>query len=89
MVTTVATTPDTGMIAEVHRDLAQRDLWPSVQLTGAAINLNRIGAWIDGRPHGRTRTSHVAALRPGSDDLRRPTPDGTGQPPLVRQALQL
>jgi transposase len=33
--TTVATTPDTGMIAEVHRDLAQRDLLPSVYLADA------------------------------------------------------
>ncbi|MDI6098417.1 hypothetical protein QLQ12_07350 [Actinoplanes sp. NEAU-A12] len=33
--TTVATTPDTGMIAVVHRDLAQRDLLPSVHLADA------------------------------------------------------
>lgn len=33
--TTVATTPDTGMIADVHRDLARRDLLPSVHLADA------------------------------------------------------
>ena len=46
-----------------YRGLAKTSL--RHQLTGAAINLNRIGAWLDGRPHGRTRTSHFAALRPG------------------------
>jgi IS5 family transposase len=34
------------------------------QLTGAAINLARIDAWITQTPRARTRTSHLAALRP-------------------------
>jgi transposase len=34
------------------------------QLTGAAINLARIDAWLTHTPHARTRTTPLAALRP-------------------------
>ncbi|MBL1121110.1 IS1182 family transposase [Streptomyces sp. 110] len=34
------------------------------QLTAAAINLARLDAWTTDRPRARTRTSHLAALRP-------------------------
>ncbi|MEE1766794.1 transposase, partial [Streptomyces sp. JV185] len=33
------------------------------QLTGAAVNLIRIDAWLTGTPHARTRTSPLTALR--------------------------
>jgi hypothetical protein len=36
------------------------------QLTGAAVNLIRINAWLTDQPHARTRTSPVAALRPAA-----------------------
>lgn len=36
------------------------------QLTAAAINLIRISARLSGQPHARTRTSHLAALRPAA-----------------------
>ncbi|MBB6421233.1 hypothetical protein HDC93_006864 [Streptomyces sp. AK010] len=36
------------------------------QLTGAAINLIRISAWLSDKPHARTRTSPLAALRPAA-----------------------
>ncbi|BBJ39745.1 hypothetical protein SSPO_059650 [Streptomyces antimycoticus] len=36
------------------------------QLTGAAVNLIRINAWLTGQPHARTRTSPLAALRPAA-----------------------
>jgi len=36
------------------------------QLTGAAVNLIRIDAWLTNKPHARTRTSHLAALRPAA-----------------------
>lgn len=34
------------------------------QLTAAGMNLHRINAWLTGTPRARTRTSHLAALRP-------------------------
>ncbi|MEV5282945.1 hypothetical protein [Streptomyces sp. NPDC052811] len=39
---------------------------PQHQLTGAAVNLIRINAWFTDAPHARTRTSHLAALRPAA-----------------------
>ena len=36
--------------------------------TAAAINLERLVAWFDGRPRAQTRTSRFAALTP-SDGL--------------------
>jgi transposase len=30
--------------------------------TVAAINIDRLAAWLDGRPHAHTRTSRFAAL---------------------------
>ncbi|HEY9329019.1 MAG TPA: hypothetical protein VIS09_12410 [Streptomyces sp.] len=36
------------------------------QLTGAAINLIRIDAWLTGTLHARTRASHLTALRPAA-----------------------
>jgi transposase len=30
--------------------------------TAAAINIDRLAAWLDGRPHSTTRTSRFAAL---------------------------
>ncbi|WP_434597725.1 transposase [Streptomyces sp. A5-4] len=36
------------------------------QLTGAAINLIRINAWLTDQPHARTRTSPLTALRPAA-----------------------
>jgi transposase len=30
--------------------------------TAAAINIDRLAAWLDGRPHSKTRTSRFAAL---------------------------
>lgn len=36
------------------------------QLTGAAVNLIRIDAWLADKPRARTRTSHLAALRPAA-----------------------
>ncbi|MGN9793285.1 hypothetical protein ACTMTU_19610 [Streptomyces sp. OZ13] len=37
-----------------------------VQLTDAAVNLIRIDARLVGKPHARTRTSSLAALRPAA-----------------------
>lgn len=45
-----------------YRGLAKTAL--QHQITGAAINLVRINAWINGTPRAATRTSHLAALRP-------------------------
>ena len=45
-----------------YRGLAKTRL--QHQLTGAAINLARLDAWITGRPLARTRVSPFAALRP-------------------------
>ncbi|WP_404867862.1 IS1182 family transposase [Kitasatospora griseola] len=36
------------------------------QLTGAAVNLIRIDAWLTGKPHARTRTSPLTAHRPAA-----------------------
>ncbi|MET8248420.1 IS1182 family transposase [Streptomyces sp. NPDC005202] len=36
------------------------------QLTGAALNLLRIDAWLTDTPRARTRTSHLTALRPAA-----------------------
>jgi transposase len=30
--------------------------------TAAAMNIDRLAAWLDGRPHSKTRTSRFAAL---------------------------
>ncbi|WP_202466731.1 MULTISPECIES: transposase [unclassified Streptomyces] len=41
------------------------------QLTAAAINLARLDAWTTAAPRARTRTSHLAALRPAEQQARR------------------
>ncbi|MFE4825641.1 IS1182 family transposase [Streptomyces sp. NPDC056672] len=51
-----------GLRGSRYRGLAKTSL--QHQLTGAAINLVRIDAHLTGTPHARTRTSHLAALRP-------------------------
>ncbi|BAJ29096.1 hypothetical protein KSE_32865 [Kitasatospora setae KM-6054] len=45
-----------------YRGLAKTQL--QHHLTGAAINLTRLDAWLTGRPLARTRVSPFAALRP-------------------------
>nr|WP_222110117.1 IS1182 family transposase [Streptomyces cupreus] len=53
-----------GLRRSRYRGLAKTSL--QHQLTGAAINLIRINAWLTGQPHARTRTSPLAALRPAA-----------------------
>lgn len=51
-----------GLRRSRYRGLAKTGL--QHQLTGAAINLARIDAWLIGSSRARTRTSHFAAIRP-------------------------
>jgi transposase len=51
-----------GLRRSRYRGLAKTSL--QHQLTGAALNLVRIDAWLTDTPHARTRTSPLAALRP-------------------------
>ncbi|MGA6228189.1 IS1182 family transposase [Streptomyces umbrinus] len=51
-----------GLRRSRYRGLGKTSL--QHQLTGAAINLARIDAWLTHRPRARTRTSHLTALRP-------------------------
>ncbi|MCX4986932.1 IS1182 family transposase [Streptomyces sp. NBC_00572] len=51
-----------GLRRSRYRGVAKTSL--QHQLTGAAINLTRIDAWLTSTPRARTRTSHLAALRP-------------------------
>lgn len=51
-----------GLRRSRYRGLAKTQL--QHQLTGAAINLARLDAWLTGRPLARTRVSPFAALRP-------------------------
>ncbi|MDF6042239.1 IS1182 family transposase [Streptomyces sp. JH14] len=51
-----------GMRRSRYRGLAKTRL--QHHLTGAAINLARLDAWLTGRPLARTRVSPFAALRP-------------------------
>ncbi|MBL1121111.1 IS1182 family transposase [Streptomyces sp. 110] len=53
-----------GLRRSRYRGLAKTSL--QHQLTGAAINLIRINAWLTGQPHAHTRTSPLAALRPAA-----------------------
>ncbi|GAA2948255.1 IS1182-like element ISGvi6 family transposase [Streptomyces enissocaesilis] len=55
-----------GLRRSRYRGLAKTRL--QHHLTGAAINLARIDAWLTGRPLARTRTSPFAALRPAGSD---------------------
>lgn len=50
-----------GMRRSRYRGLTKTSL--QHQLTGAAINLARIDAWLSGTSHARTRVSHFAALQ--------------------------
>lgn len=51
-----------GLRRSRYRGLSKTSL--QHQLTGAAINLARIDAWLTSTPRARTRTSHLTALRP-------------------------
>ncbi|MEV8062489.1 IS1182 family transposase [Streptomyces antimycoticus] len=53
-----------GLRRSRYRGLAKTSL--QHQLTGAAINLIRINAWLTDKPHAHTRTSPLAALRPAA-----------------------
>ncbi|MFE2441547.1 transposase, partial [Streptomyces sp. NPDC059426] len=53
-----------GLRRSRYRGLAKTSL--QHQLTGAAINLIRINAWLTGQPHAHTRTSPLTALRPAA-----------------------
>ncbi|MET8177329.1 transposase [Streptomyces sp. NPDC005336] len=53
-----------GLRTSRYRGLAKTSL--QHQLAGAAVNLIRIDAWLTGKPHARTRTSPLAALRPAA-----------------------
>ncbi|MFF4488213.1 transposase, partial [Streptomyces sp. NPDC001544] len=53
-----------GLRRSRYRGLAKTSL--QHQLTGAAINLIRINAWLSDKPRARTRTSPLAALRPAA-----------------------
>lgn len=53
-----------GLRRSRYRGLAKTSL--QHQLTGAAINLIRIDAWLTDKPRARTRTSPLAALRPAA-----------------------
>lgn len=57
----------TGLRQCRYRGLAKTRL--QHQLTAAAINLSRLDARTTGRPRARTRTSHLAALRPTEQQL--------------------
>ncbi|MFI1306262.1 transposase, partial [Streptomyces sioyaensis] len=63
----------TGLRQCRYRGLARTVL--QHQLTAAAINLARLDAWTTARPRTRTRTSHLAALRPAEQRL-----DGAKKP---------
>lgn len=56
-----------GLRRSRYRGLAKTSL--QHQLTGAAINLARINAWLTGTPRARTRTSHFATLGPAEPKL--------------------
>jgi hypothetical protein len=45
----------------------------------AAINIDRLVAWLDERPRAQTRTSRFAALAP--PDVRNPEKGATSSPP--------
>ncbi|MFD3504362.1 transposase [Streptomyces sp. NPDC058676] len=51
-----------------YRGLAKTSL--QHQLTGAAINLARIDAWLSGTSHARTRVSHFAAFQQSETEQR-------------------
>lgn len=51
-----------GLRRSRYRGLARTSL--QHQLTGAAIKLTRIDAWLTNTPRARTRSSHLEALRP-------------------------
>ncbi|RPK57302.1 hypothetical protein EES43_22410 [Streptomyces sp. ADI96-02] len=53
-----------GLRRTRYRGLAKTSL--QHQLTGAAVNLIRINAWLTGTPRARTRTSPLTALRPAA-----------------------
>lgn len=53
-----------GLRRSRYRGLAKTSL--QHQLTGAAVNLIRINAWLTDKPHARTRTSPLTALRPAA-----------------------
>ncbi|PNE39665.1 transposase [Streptomyces noursei] len=53
-----------GLRRSRYRGLGKTSL--QHQLTGAAINLIRINAWLTDRPRSHTRTSPLAALRPAA-----------------------
>lgn len=53
-----------GLRRSRYRGLAKTSL--QHQLTGAAINLIRINAWLSDQPRARTRTSPLTALRPAA-----------------------
>lgn len=53
-----------GLRRSRYRGLGKTSL--QHQLTGAAINLIRINAWLTDTPRARTRTSPLAALRPAA-----------------------
>ncbi|MER6169624.1 IS1182 family transposase [Streptomyces violaceorubidus] len=53
-----------GLRRSRYRGLGKTSL--QHQLTGAAINLIRINAWLTDKPRARTRTSPLAALRPAA-----------------------
>ncbi|MFF3788251.1 transposase [Streptomyces sp. NPDC001933] len=53
--------PRRGMRRSRYRGLTKTSL--QHQLTGAAINLARIDAWLSVTSHARTRGSHFAALQ--------------------------
>ncbi|MCM8555511.1 IS1182 family transposase [Streptomyces sp. STCH 565 A] len=55
----------TGLRQCRYRGLAKTRL--QHQLTAAAINLIRLDDWATSRPRARTRTSHLAALRPARE----------------------
>ena len=47
-----------------YRGIAKAEL--QNLLIATAVNLTRLDAWLSGTPLGRTRTSHLAALAPGT-----------------------
>ncbi|MFE2508408.1 IS1182 family transposase [Streptomyces naganishii] len=53
-----------GLRRSRYRGLGKTSL--QHQLTGAAINLIRINAWLSDKPRARTRTSPLTALRPAA-----------------------
>ncbi|MEU9473079.1 transposase, partial [Streptomyces avermitilis] len=53
-----------GLRRTRYRSLAKTSL--QHQLTGAAVNLIRLNAWLTHTPRARTRTSPLTALRPAA-----------------------